>query len=269
MTLGGFFTLFNYICPTDDTTLTLLLNGSDNVYLDGVATLATHPVMWVPLYAAIFYCLVREHDFRPLLYIIGGLALCVFLSDQIASSVTKPLVQRYRPTHEPMIMHLVDTVQGYRGGTYGFCSSHAANTAAIATYLSCLFRHRATTLTLTTWTVINCWTRIYLGVHYVGDIGAGLLLGIAVGYTVHRLRDYLLSRDAQLGLRPQDVAMHPSGQHQSHRLCHSTVIRHVADHKNRKLHHKAPHYSTTRLSVITNLFILSLVVVTIPWRLCF
>lgn len=220
----------------------------------------------MPLYIAIIYCLVREHDFRPLLFIVGALALCVLLADQVSSGIIKPLVARYRPTHEPNVMHLIDTVGGYRGGRYGFCSSHAANTAAIATYLSLLFRHRATSITLTVWVIINCWTRLYLGVHYAGDICAGLLLGIAIGILIYALLRYIMKRSF-------GTPMPGSNNHIS-----SSTNSLTTNNKPLSSNNEPPscsdkplslHYSPTRLSVITNVFLLELVVVTFPWRLCF
>lgn len=214
-----------------DTYLTLLLNGSQNVYVDTVAMLATKAWIWIPLYGSIIYVLVREHDFRQLCYIMGAIVLALLLADQVASGIFKPLVARFRPTHEPSLMHLVDTVNGYRGGQYGFFSSHASNTAALATLLSLLFRNRNTTVALVLWSLLNCWTRLYLGVHYVSDI----LVGLAFGFVTGAVCYYVLVRLLQRAGAQQDVF--------------------------------PPHYSSTRLSTIDVTFILTLVIVTIPWHI--
>ena len=207
-----------------DTALTLFLNGSDSIYLDGVALFATKPMTWIPLYVAILYVLVREHDFKELAFIVTTLLFAVLLSDQISSSIVKPLVARLRPTHDPSILHLVDVVAGYRGGKYGFFSSHASNTAVIATMLSCIFRNRKNTIVLVAWCVLNCWTRVYLGVHFVGDILAGLLFGSIFGV-----------------------------------LGYVFLVKYLPELKTTK-------YSATRLSIITNVFLLTLVILTIPWK---
>lgn len=170
-----------------DTAITLFFNGSENLYLDGVAMLGTKAWIWVPLYLAVIYAVVREHDLKHILWIFLGIALCVLLSDQISSTFVKPMVARFRPTHEPEIMNLVDVVNNYRGGKYGFFSSHASNTMAIATYLSLIFRQRHTTIVLVLWSLFNCWTRLYLGVHYFGDIMVGLLVGMLIGSFVYWL----------------------------------------------------------------------------------
>ena len=96
-------------------------------------------------------------------------------------------------------MYLVDVVNDYRGGKYGFFSSHAANTFAVATFMSLLVRYRAFTLTLVSWALLNCWSRVYLGVHYVGDIAAGILWGLFVGYAVYWLFRRLVPTRAVVG----------------------------------------------------------------------
>lgn len=164
-----------------DTYLTLLVNGSDSVWLDNFAMYCTKPMTWVLFYVVIIAVFAKNVDRRTLLYILGGLLLCVLISDQVSSSLVKPLVCRLRPTHDPSIMHLVDTVNDYRGGQYGFFSAHAANTMSIALFLSLSIRRRVATLTLIMWSLLNCWTRLYLGVHFVGDILVGLIFGALVG----------------------------------------------------------------------------------------
>lgn len=168
-----------------DTQLTLLFNGSDSIWLDNFAMFCTKPWVWVPLYAALIYNLIR-HVKRPTLwYFLCGAVLCVLICDQVSSSIVKPLVCRPRPTHDPDIMSLIDTVNNYRGGQYGFFSSHAANTMSIAVFMSMIIRQRITTISLFFWSLLNCWTRLYLGVHFVGDILVGLAFGACVGFTIY------------------------------------------------------------------------------------
>jgi undecaprenyl-diphosphatase len=99
----------------------------------------------------------------------------------------KPLVARWRPTHDPQIGALVDVVDGYRGGRFGFFSAHACNTFSIAVFFSLLVRSRLLTIALLFWSLTNCWTRLYLGVHFPGDILVGLLWGAVVGASVYLL----------------------------------------------------------------------------------
>jgi len=96
-------------------------------------------------------------------------------------------VGRWRPTRDPEIGLLVDIVDGYRGGDYGFFSAHAANTFSIAIFFSWLVRSRLLTVALVLWSLTNCWTRLYLGVHFPGDILVGLCWGGLVGTGVYFL----------------------------------------------------------------------------------
>lgn len=170
-----------------DQAITLFFNGSHSLYLDAFAWSATHIQVWIPFLLVIVYVLFKEHDFAHFFFIIGAAIFCVVVSDQVASSIFKPLIARWRPTHNPQIMHLTDIVAGYRGGYFGFFSSHAANTFSIATFLSLIFRDRNVYISLFCWALLNCWTRIYLGVHYMTDLLVGALWGSMIAFLAFRV----------------------------------------------------------------------------------
>lgn len=191
MATDGFFsTLVEF-----DKELLLSLNGSDSLYLDRVARVLTAAVTWVPLYISLFYVVLNNNDnFRKVIMILGCAGLCVLFAGTVDDMIVKPLVARWRPTHDPEIGMLVDIVDGYRGGRYGFFSAHASNTFSIAVFFCWLVRSRLLSVTLVLWSFINCWTRLYLGVHFPGDILVGLLWGGLVGTAVYYLY-YRLSRN--------------------------------------------------------------------------
>lgn len=171
-----------------DKWLLLGMNGSSSLFVDGLATTLTAASTWIPMYIALFYLVVKNNEnVRQILLVLGGAALCVCLAGTLDDTLVKPMVARWRPTHDPQIGMLVDVVNGYRGGKYGFFSAHAANTFSIAVFFSFLVRSRILTVTLMLWSLVNCWTRIYLGVHYPGDILCGLLWGGIVGVSVYYL----------------------------------------------------------------------------------
>ena len=172
-----------------DKQLLLMVNGSDSVFLDYVVLTLTNAKTWIPLYLSLFYVVVMTHkpNWRDILLILGAAGLCVLLAGTVDDSIVKPLVARWRPTHDPEIGMLVDVVNDYRGGNYGFFSAHASNTFSIALFFSLLMRHRLFVIFMVCWSLINCWTRLYLGVHYPGDITIGLIWGAIVGYSVYRL----------------------------------------------------------------------------------
>lgn len=177
-----------------DTALTLLINGSHSLWLDGFAMAVTSTITWIPAALILLYVIIRHGDTRDIILTVLAVGLCVLIADQIASGLFKPLVGRWRPTNDPILMLSVDVVNGYRGGRFGFFSSHAANTFAIATFLALLIRHRLLSIVMFTWAMLNGWSRIYLGVHYLGDVLVGTLCGILVGTFVYWLYGHLCSK---------------------------------------------------------------------------
>lgn len=170
-----------------DQKLTLLLNGSQSLYVDALATTVSQTVTWLPLALVLLYLIIRNNDWAGIIGTVIAIALCITIADQVASSVFKPLVGRFRPAQDPLIMYTVDVVNGYRGGRFGFFSSHAANTMAVATFVALAVKDRALAFWLYSWVLLNCWSRIYLGVHYCGDILVGLVWGALVGWGLYRL----------------------------------------------------------------------------------
>ena len=170
-----------------DKQLLLMVNGSDSVFLDYVVLTLTNAKTWIPLYLGLFYVVVMTHkpNWRDILLILAAAGLCVLLAGTIDDTIVKPLVARWRPTHDPVIGWQVDVVNGYRGGNYGFFSAHASNTFSIAVFFSLLVRSRLLSVSLILWSLVNCWTRLYLGVHFPGDILVGILWGGIVGSFVY------------------------------------------------------------------------------------
>lgn len=169
-----------------DKHLLLVINGSDSLWLDNMAHVLTTATTWVPMYVALLYLVIKCNDsMKHIVLILAAVGLCVFLSGSLNDMFVKPGVARWRPTHDPEIGMLVDVVDGYRGGSYGFFSSHAANTFSIALFLSLLVRNAVLSSTLVIWSLVNCWTRMYLGVHFPGDILCGLLWGSIVALAVY------------------------------------------------------------------------------------
>lgn len=180
-----------------DKQLLLWFNGSDSLFVDRLAMVLTNARTWIPLYVALLYMVVRANrNVRQVVMILAAAGLCVVLAGTVDDTLVKPLVARWRPTHDPEIGMLVKVVDGYRGGNYGFFSAHAANTFSLAVFFSLLARNRLLTCFLVGWSLVNCWTRMYLGVHYPGDILAGLLWGALVGVAVYRLYLFVATKSA-------------------------------------------------------------------------
>lgn len=129
---------------------------------------------------------MRNNETMPQIgLVVLSAGLCVLFADGLVDGIFKPLVARWRPSNDPLVKYTIHVVNGIRLKDYGFCSAHAANTMSIAVFFSLLIRSKMMTITLAAWSLLNCWTRLYLGVHYPSDIACGLLLGATVGGLVY------------------------------------------------------------------------------------
>ena len=125
-----------------DKQLMLALNGSNSLYMDGVMKIYTSTVVWIPVALVLLFIVLKNNTPRVSLLVVLGVALTILASDQMSSAFIKPLVGRLRPSHDPEFMHLIDTFNDYRSGSYSFTSSHACNSFALAMFISLLIRNK-------------------------------------------------------------------------------------------------------------------------------
>lgn len=180
-----------------DQQLLLWFNGSDSLFLDRMSDMLTWGFTWTPLFLALFFLVVKNNETMPQIVLVTCCAgLCILLADGMADGIVKPLVARPRPAMDPYLKYLVDVVDGHRGSGFSFFSAHAANTMSLAVFFSMLVRNRLFTVVMVLWSLLNCWTRLYLGLHYPVDIVCGLLWGIVSGlisYIVYHKFYYKIS----------------------------------------------------------------------------
>ena len=171
-----------------------VLNGFHSPWLDQVMYWITKTEFWIPLYAGLLYLVIKNFKKKSWI-IVGCIIITIVLADQITSSGMKPFFQRLRPSRDPELKEMVHIVNGYRGGKYGFASSHAANTMGIAFFFWLLLTSRYRWIwVLFVWATIVAFSRIYLGVHYPGDIVVGMLFGLLSGYIGFTLNKILEKR---------------------------------------------------------------------------
>lgn len=141
---------------------------------------------WIPLYLTLFYIIVRNNETMAQIGLaVMGALVCVALSEGITDGVVKPLVERWRPNNDPILKYTIQVVGNLRGSGYSFFSAHAANTMSIAMFFSLLMRGKRLAIALFSWSLLNCWTRLYLGMHYPSDILCGLLVGAVIGFVCY------------------------------------------------------------------------------------
>ena len=171
-----------------DRNLLLWMNGSNSLFMDNWMVVLTSGFTWIPLYISLLYLVIKNNEnVAQILLVIGCSLFCVIMADVMADIIVKPLVARWRPSNDPIIKYTVRVVNGIRGSNYGFFSAHAANTFSIAVFFCLLVRSRVLSVSLILWSLLNCYTRIYLGLHYPLDILCGLMWGGIVGSGVYCL----------------------------------------------------------------------------------
>ena len=169
-----------------DHQLFLILNSLNSPFWDNIMYAISGKIIWIPLYTVILVLLAIKYK-KKFLVILLFIILGVTLADQSSVHLFKNLFHRLRPCHEPSLEGLVHLVKGECGGLYSFVSSHAANSFNIALLSLMLIKKKWYTISIILWASIIGYSRIYLGVHYPGDVIFGSLLGAMIGWSVYKL----------------------------------------------------------------------------------
>lgn len=174
-----------------DKQLFLFLNGFHSPFFDDVFYFITDRFSWVPFYLFLTILLFFKYKWKGFVF-LPFVAMVILLSDQISVQLFKEVFMRLRPCHNPEIKDLVHTVDGC-GGLYGFVSSHASNTFALALFVGLILKKHVPKLLpiLVCWAAIVSYSRIYVGVHYPADIIGGAILGLVIAFTVWKVLLYI------------------------------------------------------------------------------
>jgi undecaprenyl-diphosphatase len=176
-----------------DRKLFLLLNQHHNPQMDNVMYWMSNEYIWIPFYAVILGLMIYYFRKQSWLLILL-ISLLITSSDQL-SGFLKNTVKRLRPCHNPEISNLVHTLN-HCGGNFGFVSSHAANSFALATFITLLLsvKYEYLAWLMFSWAVVVSYSRIYLGVHYPADVGGGALLGILLGWLFFKVYSMIVNK---------------------------------------------------------------------------
>ena len=164
-----------------DQQLFLWFNGKHVPWMDSIMYWITFKFTWIPLYLVLLILTIKADKKRAFAIVITVL-LAVILADKVVSSGMKPYFARFRPCHEPLLAGLVHNVGGC-GGLFGFASAHAATSFSLALVWYRLIKDKANHMGwLFGWAALYSYSRVYVGVHYPGDIFIGALAGLLVGW---------------------------------------------------------------------------------------
>lgn len=160
-------------------------NGSNSLFEDGLVSLLTSGMTWIPLYIALFYLVMKNNDtMGQIMLIVGSIILCIILTGGIDDIFIKPWIGRVRPCNDPDINAHLNLITGQVESGFSFFSAHAANTMSLAVFLCLLIKDSIFKIVMIGWSLLNGWSRLYLGVHFPSDVLFGFLYGAVIGILI-------------------------------------------------------------------------------------
>lgn len=191
----NFFKEFILWLSDIDARLLLIVNGAHSPFFDAVMWCISGRWIWLPFYAVLAYLLFLRMSWKRASICLVTIGLIILAADQTCATLIRPEIGRLRPANlNNPLSSFVHVVNGYRGGRYGFPSCHAANTFALSVFMSLVIRHKWFTVMMFSWAFVISYSRMYLGVHYFGDLFCGATIGSLFAVLFYYLQNYLFKR---------------------------------------------------------------------------
>ncbi len=160
-----------------DEQLLLFINGHHTAFLDSFMWLLTQKTVWIPLYCSLLYVVWRNYGWRGAVQLLVMVGIGMLVTDWANSQFLRPAIGRLRPNNpESPVFSLLYRVNDVRGGGCGFPSAHSANNWMLTLVMVYWLRDRWTAISMSLLTLLICYSRVYLGYHYPGDILGGFVL---------------------------------------------------------------------------------------------
>jgi membrane-associated phospholipid phosphatase len=180
--------------------------GLANRFFDELMPLLRNPPTWIPFY--VFFAVFLIYNFkRKGLYIIAFAIIAIIMSDQLSSSVIKPIVHRLRPCNDPHMVGYVRLVLKNCGAGFSFPSSHAVNHFTFALYIISIFPRQIKWVrpTMLVWASLVAFAQVYVGVHYPLDVLIGAIIGGLIGYLIATICKGIFHIDLDAELEDNEI----------------------------------------------------------------